>query len=150
MQFRKAEIADVEEIHALVNRYAEAGLMLPKARSAVYENLRDYLLAVGDNGIVGVAALHILWADLGEVRSLAVAREESGRGVGRELLRLLAEEARALGLSRLFALTYQKEFFLKCGYREVSNRMLPRKVWSECINCPKFPDCDEDAVILEL
>jgi len=146
MKFRKARITDVEEMMVLVNSNAEQGLMLPRSRNMLYENIREFLLAEVDSQLVGVASLHILWSDLAEIRALAVSAEYKRKGIGTQIVRGLEEEARELGCTKLFALTYQPEFFKHCGYEEVSKDQMPQKVWTECINCIKFPNCDEIAV----
>jgi len=147
MIFRKAKMTDVEHIHSLINKYAEMGLMLARSRSSLYEGLREYTV-VEDNGrIIGVAGLHIMWYDLAEIRSIAIAPDYTKKEIGRELVRVLEEEAKSLCLPRIFALTYQPGFFVKCGFEEIPNKDLPQKVWKECIDCPKFPDCDEHAVM---
>ena len=146
MKLRKARIPDVEEMMLLINSNAEQGLMLPRSRNMLYENIREFLLAEEDNQLVGVASLHILWSDLAEIRALAVSSGYKRRGIGTQIVRALEEEARELGCTRIFALTYQPEFFKYCGYDEVSKDQMPQKVWSECINCIKFPNCDEIAV----
>jgi len=146
MKLRKARIADVEAMMSLINSNAEEGLMLPRSRNMLYENIREFLLAEVDGQLVGVASLHILWSDLAEIRALAVANEYKRRGIGTQIVRALEEEAKELGCSKVFALTYQPEFFKHCGYREVSKDQMPQKVWRECINCIKFPNCDEIAV----
>ena len=97
--------------------------------------------------LIGVAGLHILWEDLAEVRSVAVAPDHTGKGIGRELVQQLEAEARELKLARVFALTYQDGFFGKLGYEKVAHDSLPQKVWMECVNCPKFPACDEFAMV---
>ena len=146
MKLRKAKIADVEEMMALINSNAEIGLMLPRSRNMLYENIREFMLAEEDGEIIGVASLHILWSDLGEIRALAVAPSHQRKGIGSRIIRALEDEAKELGCSRLFALTYQPEFFKYCGYEEISKDQMPQKVWTECINCIKFPNCDEIAV----
>ena len=146
MKLRKARISDVEEMMILINNNAEQGLMLPRPRNMLYENIREFLLAEVDTQLVGVGSLHILWSDLAEIRALAVSAEYKRRGIGTQLVKALEEEARELGCSKLFALTYQPEFFKYCGYEEVSKDQMPQKVWTECINCIKFPNCDEIAV----
>ncbi|ATW27297.1 N-acetyltransferase [Candidatus Formimonas warabiya] len=147
MIYRKARMTDVEAIHGLINNYAEVGLMLARSRSSLYECLREYTVAEKDGAIIGVGGLHILWYDLAEIRALAIAPEYSKQGIGRQIVSLLEKEARDLGLPRLFALTYRQEFFVKCGFKEVDKKELPQKVWKECIDCPKFPHCEEQAVI---
>ena len=146
MKLRKARISDVEEMMLLINRNAEEGLMLPRSRNMLYENIREFMLAEVDGQLVGVASLHILWSDLAEIRALAVVTDYKRRRIGSHIVKALEEEAKELGCSRLFALTYQPQFFKYCGYEEVSKEQLPQKVWTECINCIKFPNCDEIAV----
>ncbi|HOX38769.1 MAG TPA: N-acetyltransferase [Candidatus Brocadiia bacterium] len=147
MEIRKAAIADVPNIHKLVNHWAGRERMLARALSEIYENLRDFVVCEENGAIIACGALHIIWSDLGEIKSLAVAQERVGSGVGRAVVEVCLTEARALGLQRVFALTYEPEFFEKCGFRRVSKDSLPQKIWSECVRCPKFPDCDEVAVI---
>lgn len=146
MKLRKARIADVEAMMSLINSNAEQGLMLPRSRNMLYENIREFLLAEEDDNLVGVASLHILWSDLAEIRALAVASDYKRRGIGTQIVKNLEDEARELGCAKVFALTYQPEFFKFCGYKEVSKDQMPQKVWTECINCIKFPNCDEIAV----
>jgi len=150
MIIRKALMSDVEQMHGLINKYAEKGLMLARSRSLFYESLRDYTVVEDKEKVVGVGGLHILWSDLGEIRSLAIGPEYVKKGIGKQLVEVLEAEARELELPRIFTLTYQPGFFSKCGFTEISNKDLPHKVWKECINCPKFPDCDEHALIKEL
>ncbi|MCR6544024.1 N-acetyltransferase [Dehalobacterium formicoaceticum] len=147
MIYRKAKMTDVESIHRLIYNYANQGLMLARSRSSIYENLREFTVAEDGGTVAGIGGLHILWHDLGEIRSLAIDPSYTKQGIGRHLVELLEQEALALGLPKLFALTYQPVFFAKCGFQEVENNILPQKVWKECINCPKFPDCDEQAVL---
>lgn len=150
MIFRKAKIQDVLAMQLLINNYASAGMMLSKPLVAIYENLRDFIVVEDDGAVVGVGALHILWEDLAEVRSLAVRADYAGQGIGKKIVAKLEEEAYSLGLTQVFALTYQIEFFTKSGYVEVDREQLPQKVWKDCINCPKFPNCDEYAVVKNL
>lgn len=148
---RKAQIADVKEIQKLLAVYASKGDMLSRSLSELYESLRDFYVEVGDDGrILGASALHIVWEDLAEVRSVAVAEETGRKGVGSALVTACITEARELGLKRVFCLTYKPEFFGKLGFVLVDKATLPHKVWGDCIKCPKFPDCDENAMILDL
>lgn len=150
MHYRKAKISDVEHIHQLISNYAGQGLMLGRSRAMLYEGLREFTVAEKDGKVVAMAGLHIIWEDLAEVRALAVDPEYVKTGVGRGLVEKLIEEARELEIPRLFALTYQPGFFEKCGFHIVEKEELDRKVWKECINCPKFPNCDENAMVLDL
>lgn len=150
VKYRKAKMQDVEALHSIINEFAEKGLMLPRSRSSLYESLREFTLIEVDGMVVGAGALHISWEDLAEIRALAIRSEHQGKGLGKELIRLLIQEAQELGINKVFALTYQVEFFKKCGFNEVSKEAMPHKIWKECINCPKFPNCDEVAVVKEI
>ncbi len=147
MDLRKAAFKDVEAIQELINYYAEQGLMLAKSRNTLYENLRDFTVAEEDGKIVGVGALHMVWDQLAEVRSLAVQPDKKRSGIGRRIVDTLTEEAVIYGIGTMFTLTYQPEFFQSLGFHEVPKEKLSHKVWKECINCPKFPNCDEIAMI---
>lgn len=143
MIVRKARLTDVEAMHQLVNKYAEKGLMLSRPRIIFYECIRDFAVAEEAGQIIGAGALHVMWDDLAEVRALAVHEDFQGRGVGKKIVEFLLQEATALGIPKVFTLTYKPEFFNKLGFKEVSKDNMPQKVWQECINCPKFPNCDE-------
>lgn len=147
---RKAQINDVKEIQKLLLVYANRGDMLSRSLSEIYESLRDFYIVESDGTIVGVSALHIVWEDLAEIRSVAVAEEVGRKGVGTEVVNACIAEARELGLKRLFCLTYKPDFFAKFGFKVVDKSQLPHKVWGDCIKCAKFPDCDEIAMIMEL
>lgn len=147
---RKAVVADAEEIQKLVNSFAEKNAMLPRALSTIYENIRDFVVMEEDGRIVGCCAMHVNWGDLGEVRSLAVDESTQGKGYGRQLVEVCLSEARDLGVPNVFALTYVPDFFERLGFHRIDKAELPRKIWTECINCPKFPDCGEEAVFMAL
>jgi amino-acid N-acetyltransferase len=150
MKYRKAKITDVEPIHALITYYADRGLMLARSRAMLYESLREFTIAEDQGLVIGAGALNIIWEDLAEIRALVVAPEYNGRGIGRDLVRTFIDEARELGIPRVFALTYQQVFFEKCGFQVVAKESLPQKVWKECVNCPKFPNCEEIAMIIDI
>lgn len=147
---RRATLADVEKMHTLINYFAGTGWMLPKSRNKLYQNIRDFFVAEQDGEFAGCCALHVTWDDLGEIRSLAVVETLQNDGVGRLLALAALEDAAALKLPRVFALTYQKAFFEHLGFVEVDKTSLPQKVWGECMDCPKFPNCDEVAMVLDL
>lgn len=147
---RPARIPDALQIQRLVNQYASQGLMLPKSLNQVLQNIRDFAVVDRDGEVQACGALHLLWNDLAEVRSLAVREERRGNGLGRELVGALLEQAKALGIPRVFALTYQRAFFERLGFRHIDRGELPRKIWVDCIDCLKFPDCDEEGVIIDL
>ena len=147
---RKAQVSDVPQIVELVNHYAAQGLMLPRSYNRVYQNVRDFTVIEEEGTIVGCGALHVLWEDLAEIRSLAIVPELAGNGLGGQIVRRLIEEARELGIPTVFAFTYQVGFFERLGFQVVDKDTLPRKVWVECIDCIKYPNCDETAVVLHL
>jgi len=143
-------VPDVPEIQRLINSFAEKDTMLPRSLSAIYESIRDFYVIEQDSRIVGCCALHVTWEDLAEVKSLAVDESAQGKGFGRVLVDACLAEAREMGVPKVFALTYIPGFFEKAGFGRVDKSTLPHKIWSECINCPKFPDCGEEAVVVEL
>ncbi|MEW6594015.1 MAG: N-acetyltransferase [Thermodesulfobacteriota bacterium] len=152
---RSARMADVKAIYNLLHHFAGKGLLLGRSLSSLYDQLRDFKVwsdteKLGDDApVIGVCALHICWENLAEIRSLAIAEEEQGKGLGSRLVRSCLEEAEKFGISRVFTLTYQPEFFKKLGFRPIDKNELPHKVWSDCIQCPKFPDCNEEALVWE-
>ncbi len=145
--YRPAKFSDVESIHKLLNDYAKEGLMLPRSRNSIYENLRDYVIAVENNRLLGCGALHFVWDQLAEIRSLAVQPSLKRTGIGRKLVAKLEEEGISRGVKMFFTLTYQPGFFAKCDYIETEKDNLPQKVWKECVYCPLYPHCDEVALI---
>jgi amino-acid N-acetyltransferase len=150
---RKAVIGEVGEIHKLLRRFADQGLLLPRSLSEIYDHLRDYFVmedTEDPDSIIAVCALGICWEDLAEIRSLAVKEEFQGRDLGTQLVEKCLEDAISLGLTKVFTLTYVPDFFAKMGFREVEKSTLPHKIWADCLKCPKFPDCDETAMIREL
>jgi amino-acid N-acetyltransferase len=150
LRIRKARIADVKAIHRLVNEFAKKGEMIPRSLNDLYENMRDIFVCEDNGEIKGVCALHILWEDLAEIRSLSVKLDSRGAGIGRKLVNTCVREAEKLGIRKIFALTYHPDFFVKMGFSEIDKSELPQKIWGECLRCPKFPECDETAVILRL
>jgi amino-acid N-acetyltransferase len=148
---RRATIADAPAIGALVNQYAARGLMLPKSQVQVYESLREFVVAVDDAGtVLGCGALRLMWNDLAEVRSLAVDERATGTGLGRRMVEALVDEAKEMGLARVFALTYQQVFFEKLGFEVCDRDIFPQKVWLDCRACPKRHCCDEISMLLVL
>lgn len=147
---RKARIPDVKVVHKLLLSYAQQGLMLSRSLADIYECLRDFYVLERDGEVVGTVALHICWEDLAEIRSLAVSQAYERRGVGRQLVQACLDEASRLGLKQVFALTYQPGFFEKMGFDYIEKSELPQKIWSDCLKCPKFPDCDEIAMRIQL
>jgi amino-acid N-acetyltransferase len=147
---RKARIPDARAIHKLLNTYARDGLMLSRSLSDIYEAIRDFYVFEENGSVLGTVCLHICWEDLAEVRSLAVQEEAGGKGIGRKLVQACLEEARQLGLRRVFALTYKPVFFKKMDFHLIEKSELPQKIWGDCMKCAKFPECDEIAMSIEL
>ena len=143
----KANIADAPQIHKLINAFAERGEMLARPLSEIYENIRDFFVVRDGDSLLACAALHIAWADLAEVKSLAVAQERRREGLGKALVQSCLKEAAELGITNAFCLTYVPAFFTSCGFTEVDKNSLPHKIWGECYRCPKYPDCDESAMM---
>ncbi|MBF0497023.1 MAG: N-acetyltransferase [Deltaproteobacteria bacterium] len=148
----KATMNDVQSIHDLLGHFARKESLLSRSLSELYSYLRDFFVFRNDDDsrMVGVCGLHICWDNLAEIRSLAVQDTEQGHGVGRALVEACLSDAVMLGIYRIFALTYVPEFFVKQGFKVVPKDVLPHKVWADCLKCPKFPNCDETAVLLEL
>lgn len=143
---RPAHMGDVKPIHSLLQQFANKGLLLGRSISSLYDQLRDFVV-VDDHGVQGVCALHICWENLAEIRSLAVVEQRHGQGLGRALVTACLDEAKSLEIGRVFTLTYQGGFFRALGFVPIEKSHLPHKIWSDCIQCPKFPDCDEEALI---
>lgn len=147
---RKANITDVKAIQSIVNQYADSGQMLPRTLNEVYEQLRDFHVFEENGALIGVCALHVSWDGIAEIRSLAVRQDRTKRGIGSELVRRCLAEAAELLVERVFVLTYQDGFFKKIGFTAVDKKELPHKIWTDCLNCIKFPDCDESALIMTI
>jgi amino-acid N-acetyltransferase len=144
---RPATVYDVPRIQEIINSHAELGKMLFKSLSQLFEALRDFAVCEEDGQIAGCVALTLIWADLAEIRSLAVDSAHHGKGIGRRLVEWTVEEARRLHIRRLMALTYEQRFFEKLSFEVISKDSLPLKVWSDCVRCPKREGCDEIAMI---
>ena len=149
-QIHKAINPDVKEIQKLINGFAQEELMLSRSLAELYDNLRDYHVCQTDAGIHGVCALHVVWEDLAEIKSLAVHPEYQKQGVGTRLTQACLAEAVSLGIKQVFVLTYKPGYFERFGFHVVEKDVLPQKVWGECIKCVKFPDCNEVAMIYEV
>ena len=147
---RKARIADAKAIHELLSEYAGAGKMLSRSLADIYQTIRSFYIYEEQGAVAGIACLQIWWADLAEVRSLAVSSAYAGKGCGRELVQACLHEAQELGITRVFALTYQQEFFSRLDFSIIEKRELPQKIWGDCMKCPKFPDCDEIAMARDI
>jgi amino-acid N-acetyltransferase len=143
----KAKIPDVPRIHRLINGFADKGQMLPRPLSEIYESIRDFFVIREGDEVIACGALHVSWSDLAEIRSVAVTEGKHLRGIGASLVAACLQEAEELGIETVFCFTYQPEFFKKHHFKEIDKMELPRKVWTDCFRCPKFPNCDEIALI---
>jgi len=150
MNVRQAKIQDARAINALINEYAEQDMMLFRSLADIYENLRSFHVAEEDGRVVGCCALHIIWQDLAEIKSLAVDQSRKGAGIGKALVEASLTHAKDIGLPQVFALTLEPAFFEKLGFERVDRDELPMKVWSDCARCPKQDHCDETALIKNL
>jgi amino-acid N-acetyltransferase len=147
---RKAKLDDIKEIQRLIKVYAPRGGILPRSLSELYDHLRDFFVFVRNRKVIGICALHICWEDLAEIRSLAVEEDDQSKGIGATLVKACLKESKLLGVKRVFALTYQPEFFERLGFERVDKTALPHKIWTDGLKCAKFPDCDETALVKEL
>ena len=147
---RKATVEDVKDIQELINFYAKKDQMLPRSLNELYENIRDFFVYEKDRKILGCVAFHIAWEDLAEIRSLAVLESRQKQKIGSLLVKAVFEDAKKLKVKRIFALTYIPPFFEKFGFRRVEHSELPHKIWSECIKCVRFPECQEVALVKDV
>lgn len=145
-----ASAADAESIAKLLAPYAEQGLVLPRPAAEIRAHAADFLVALDGDRLVGTVSLRDFGNGLVEIRSLAVARECSGTGIGSRLIREALVLARDRGAQRVFALTLRPRLFERCGFSLVSKDLFPEKVWSDCVNCPKVDCCDEVAVLYKM
>lgn len=146
-QVEKAKIPDVPQIHRLINGFADKGQMLARPLSEIYESIRDFFVIREGNDVIACAALHVSWSDIAEIRSVAVAEDKQKKGLGAKLVDACLKEADDLGIKTVFCFTYQPDFFKSQKFVDIEKMELPRKVWTDCFRCPKFPNCDETALI---
>ena len=150
MQVDRARVTDANSMHRLISQFADKGEMLPRALSEIYDGIRDYFVVRKEGRVIACAALQVTWADLAEIRSLAVDKQEQNQSIGSLLIQACLKDAKELGIPRVFCLVRKPAFFEKHGFRLIDKKELPQKVWAECYRCPKFPDCDEVALICHL
>ncbi len=147
LQVRQAKVGDVPFIENLIQQYANDFLLLPRSRLSIIESLPCFKVVEGDGELLGCGALHVLWDDLAEIRSLAISPKAQGKGLGKMLVEAFIRDAEAMGIRRVMALTYQQQFFEKCQFQVVEKSTLPQKVWKDCLHCPKRFACDEIAML---
>jgi amino-acid N-acetyltransferase len=146
----RARVSDANSMHQMISHFADKGEMLPRALSEIYDGIRDYFVARKGSQVIACAALHVTWVDLAEIRSLAVDEKEQNQSIGSLLIQACLEEAKELGIPRVFCLVRKPAFFERHGFQLIDKTELPQKVWAECYRCPKFPNCDEVALIRHL
>ena len=147
IKVEKAMVSDANSMHRMISYFADKGEMLPRALSDIYEGIREYFVVKEGDQVVACVALHVTWVDLAEIRSLAVAEQEQNQRIGSLLIQACLKEAKELGIPKVFCLVRKPAFFEKHGFQLIDKTELPQKVWAECYRCPKFPNCDEVALI---
>jgi amino-acid N-acetyltransferase len=147
---RKANLDDVKDIQKLINNFAKKELMLQRPLNELYDNIRDFWVFEEEGRIVACCALHPVWENMAEIKSLAVEEGYQGKGFGTRLVNACEEEAHSLHVNKIFALTFVPDFFISHGFLRGEKESMPHKIWSECIKCPHFPDCDEILMVKEI
>jgi len=147
IKVEKARVNDANSMHRIISYFADKGEVLPRALSDIYEGIREYFVVKEGDQVVACVALHVTWVDLAEIRSLAVAEQEQNQKIGSLLIQACLKEAKELGIPKVFCLVRKPVFFEKHGFQLIDKTELPQKVWAECYRCPKFPNCDEVALI---
>lgn len=147
---RNARVDDVDDLNNLINYFAEKNLILPKTLSELYENIRDYYVYLENGNVIGCVALHVYDKDLAEIKSLAVKDDYQNRGISKKLIQKCFEEGTMLGLKKLFVLTHIPDFFENIGFKRVDRGLFPQKIWTECVKCYKFTNCEGVALMIEV
>lgn len=147
---RRAEPADAQELHELLERFVAPGLLIPRTLKQVYSTIRDFVVVIENGRIVGCGALRIYSAELGEVGALAVLEEARGGGLGGRIVNALVNDARNLGLRRVIALTMRDSFFHRLGFETRALIEYPEKIAADCVTCSRRAGCQEIAVSIEL
>lgn len=149
-QIQRAKLSDVPKVHRLITYFADQGEVLHRPLTELYENVRDYFVIKGGEELIACASVHVLWGDLAEIKAVAVREDYQSLGLGKLLLTRCFEEARDLELATVFVLTHKPAYYEQFGFQLVDVNTLPRKVWGECLRCPKFPQCNELAMVYHL
>ncbi len=148
---RKIKISEALEVQKLIGTAVKKNKVLERSLNYIYENIRDFWVYVEDKKIVGCCGLHVVgWQSLAEIKSLVVDKSFRKKGIGTELVKRAIREARGLGIKKVFALTFSPLFFTKQGFSLIDKNSLPHKIWTECVECRYFPDCKEEAVLIEV
>jgi len=133
IEVRPARTSDIKAIHKLIGDFASGGRMLQKETVTLYESVQEFMVAVEDGQVVGCGALHVLWEDLAEVRSVAITENLRGNGIGNLILERIIERARELGLSRIFCLTFETKFFGRHGFEEIQGTPVEPEVYAQLL-----------------
>jgi amino-acid N-acetyltransferase len=133
IEVRPARTSDIKAIHKLIVDFASGGRMLQKETVTLYESVQEFVVAVEDGQVVGCGALHVLWEDLAEVRSVAITETLRGNGIGNQILERIIERARELGLSRIFCLTFETKFFGRHGFEEIQGTPVEPEVYTQLL-----------------
>jgi amino-acid N-acetyltransferase len=147
VEITKATVHDATSIHSLINKFAKNDKMLPRSLNEIYEGIRNFYVYRDGGKIIAISALHVVWEDLAEIRSIAVLKKYQNLGIGKKLIVRCLQEAGELGVKKVFVLTYNPGYFKKIGFKDIDKNTLPHKIWGDCLKCPKFPECEEVAVI---
>ncbi len=150
LNIRPAQAQDVQQIYNLMLPFMQDKTLINRDQDDIFEHLQEFIVAIKDNEVLGVSALHVYDSDLAEIRSLVVSPKAQRMSIGHQLVKACEAMSRKLGISRVFALTYIDKFFLSQGYNVVAKESLPQKIWTVCVHCPKFSHCDEIAVCKSL
>ena len=145
---RHAVLPDVQQIHAIIQPYADEGVLLPRSKAELSENVRDFVVAEKDGRVIGCGALHLYGTHLAEIRSIAVTPKSKGLGIGRLLVDALMEESRRHTVSCVCLFTRTPGFFAHLGFAAAQRQHLPDKIYKDCVHCPRLTDCDEIAMIV--
>ncbi|MBU1121873.1 MAG: N-acetyltransferase [Candidatus Omnitrophota bacterium] len=148
---KKAKIADAKKIQGLILNEAKKGKVLDRSLNYIYENIRNFWIYKDNHKIIGCCALSVVgWQNLGEIKSLVVKEPFQKKNIGTKLVAKCLEDAKSLGLKKVFALTFAPKFFMKLEFKKIAMKKLPHKIWKDCMNCVYFPDCKEVAVLYNI
>ncbi len=150
MDIRKAALSDGKAIFDLTSLYAECGVLLPRTLEDIYRRIREFSVCTDDGKMIGCGSLQVVWEGLAEIKSLAVEKAQWRKGMGSAIVGACVAEAKSMDIPEVFVLTYETEFFGGLGFNPVDKATLPHKIWSDCVLCPRFPDCDEEAMKLHV
>jgi amino-acid N-acetyltransferase len=150
VRVRKAVKDDIDFLYDLIRQYANEGIMLPRSKETLLEQMDTFVVAENEEQLIGCGSLCALGSKLVEIRSLGMLPTSKGQGIGGSLVHFLVDEAKQQGFTQVMALTYEAKFFERQGFVQVKKEIFPEKVWRDCIHCKKFHCCDEIAVLKDI